>query len=105
MAQVSENLDAENTSRRKIHPRCPTGRISPALRAGGSSSSPSALPKYIMRTLRPCRYRMMFARADVMAWMADKMGKGGGNWLRRGQMFFAPEIYDEDDRPGVSPRQ
>ena len=76
MAQVSENLDAGNTSRRKIHPRRPTGRMSPALRSGGSRISPSALPNYRMRMPRPCCCRIMFARADVMAWMGDKMGKG-----------------------------
>ena len=76
MVQVSENLDVGNTSRRKIHPRRPTGRILPALRAGGSSSSPSALPNYRMRTPHPCCCWMMFARADVMAWMGDKIGKG-----------------------------
>ena len=76
MVRVSENVDVGNTSRRKIHPRRPTGRISPALRAGGSSSSPSALPNYRIRTFRPCRCQMMFARADVMAGMGENMGKG-----------------------------
>ena len=81
MVKVLANLDVGNTSRRKIHPRRPTGRISLALRSGGSSSIPSALRNYRMRTLRPCCCRVMFVKADVMAWMGDKMGKGGGDWL------------------------
>ena len=105
MVQVSANLDAGNTSRRKIYPRRPTGRISPALRAGGSSSSPSALPNYRMRTPRLCLFRVMFLREDVMAWMWDKMGKGVGDWLGRGQNCFVHAIYGEYDCPGVSPRQ
>ena len=76
MVQVSANLDVGNTLRHKIHPRQPTGRISPALRAGGSSSSPSSLPRYRIRTPRPCCCRIMFARANVMAWMGGKMGRG-----------------------------
>ena len=35
MVQVSSNLDAGNTLRRKMHPHRLTGRISPAIRAGG----------------------------------------------------------------------
>ena len=105
MVQVSENLDVGNTLRRKIHPRHPTGRISPALRAGGSSSSPSTLPNYIMRIPCPCCCQMMFARSYVMAWLGDNMGKGGGDWLGRGQKHFVHEIYGEDDCPGVSPQQ
>ena len=88
VVQVSENLDVGNTSRRKIHPRRPTGRISPALRAGGSSSSPSALPSFRMRTPCPCSCQMMFARADVMAWMGYNMGEGGGYWLGRVHIVF-----------------
>ena len=85
MGQVSANLDAGNTSRRKIHPCHLTGRISPALGAGGSSSCTPALSNYRMKTPRPCRCRMMFTRAYVVAWTGDKMGKGGGDWLGRGQ--------------------
>ena len=81
MVQVSANLDAGNTSRRKIHPRRPTGRIPPSLRAGGSSSIPSKITNYRMRTPCMCCCQMMFVRADVMAWMGDNMGKGGGDWL------------------------
>ena len=44
-------------------------------------------------------------RADVMAWMGDKMGKGGGDWLGRGKNCFVHEIYGEDDHPSVSPQQ
>ena len=40
-----------------------------------------------------------------MAWMGDNMGKGGGDWLGRGQNCFMHAIYGEDDRPGVSPWQ
>ena len=105
MVQVSANLYVGNTSRRKIHPRRPTGRISPALRAGISSSIPSALPNYRMRTPCPCRCRMMFARGGVMAWMGDKMGKWGGDWLGRGQNCSVHAIYGEDDCLVVSPRQ
>ena len=105
MVKVSANLDVRNTSRRKIHPRRPTGIISLALRASGSSSSPYALPNYITRMTRPCRCRMMFARADVMAWMGYKMEKGGGDWLGRVQNVLVHAIYGEDDRLGVSPRQ
>ena len=105
MVQVLENLDVRNTSRRKIHPRRPTGRISPALRAGSSSSSLSALPKYRTRTPHPCRCRMIFARADVMDCMGDKIGKGGGDWLGRRQNCFVHEIYGEEKFPGVSPWQ
>ena len=105
MVQVSENLDVGNTSRQKIHPRRPTGRIPPALRAGGSSSSPSVLPNYIMITPRPCHCKMMFARAYMMSWMGYKMGKGGGNWLGRGQNCFVHEIYGEDNHLGILPRQ
>ena len=105
MVQVSANLDVGNASRRKIHPRRPTGRISPALRCGGSISSLSALPNYRMSTPRLCRFQMMFARADVMAWMGDNMGKGIGDWLGKGQNYFVHSIYGEDDCTGVSPRQ
>ena len=68
MVQVSENLDAGNTLRRKINP-------SPALIAGGSRRSPSVLPNYRMSCW------MMFLRTDVMSWMGYKMGKGVCNWL------------------------
>ena len=102
MAKVSENLDVGNTSRRKIHPRRPTGRISPAFRAGGSSSSPYALPNYIMRMPCPYRFKMMFERAYAMAWMGYNMDKGVGDWLGRGQKHFVHAIYGEDDRLGVS---
>ena len=40
-----------------------------------------------------------------MAWMGDKMGKWGVNWLGRGQNCFVNAIHGEDDRLGVSPRQ
>ena len=105
MVQVSANLDFGNTLRRKIHPRLPTGRISPSLRDGGSSSSLSELSNYRIRTPRPCCYRMMFVREYIMAWMGDNIGKGGGNWIGRGQNCLVHTMYGDENRPGVSPRQ
>ena len=105
MVQVSANLDFGNTLRRKIHPRLPTGRISPSLRAGGSSSIPTELSNYRIRTPRPCCCWMMFVREDVMAWTGDNIGKGRGNWLGQGQNCLVHAIYGEDNRLGVTPRQ
>ena len=75
------------------------------LRGDGSSSSPTTLPNYRIRTPCPCCCRMMFVRKDVMAWMRYKMGKGGGDWLGRGQKNSMHAIYGEDDRPSISLRQ
>ena len=87
---------------KNIYPRCPMVIISPALRSGGSSSSPYALPNYIMRMPCPYRFKMMFERAYAMAWMGYNMDKGVGDWLGRGQKHFVHAIYGEDDRLGVS---
>ena len=47
----------------------------------------------------------MFAREDVMDWMGDNMGKGGGDWLGRGENCFVHAIYGDNYRPGVSTRK
>ena len=76
MVQVAENLDVGNTSRPKIHPCRPAGKISLALRAGGSSSSLSELPNYRMRTPRPCCCWMESA-SDAGDWDQGREGDTG----------------------------